>query len=121
MNWITRLFDLLSFKFAPAAAVIIERRDQKDEVLGLLQDYFKARGGIAEVMKRFERAGYSGKVRSWSAAGSGASINSVEALQLLGWKDMRDLSEKAAIPVERMRDLVAELLPVAVRKACSHK
>ncbi len=118
MNWIKRLFDLFSFKFAPASTVIA-RRNERHVVLNLLQDYFGSKGGIGEVIKRFKSAGFVGKVRSWASGGSSLPINSIEALQLIGWKDLREMSKKAGIPVDRLRDLLADLLPIAVKKALS--
>ncbi len=118
MNWIKRLFDLFSFKFAPASTLTV-RRNERHEVLNLLQDYFRSKGGIGEVFKRFESAGFTGKIRSWTSEGSSLPINSIEALQLIGWRDLREMSGKVGIPVDRLRDLLAELLPIAVRKALS--
>ncbi len=118
MNWIKRLFDLFSFTFAPASSVMV-KRNERHEVLNLLQDYFRSKGGIGEAIKWFESAGFTGKVRSWASDGSGLPINSIEALQLIGWRDLRELSGKAGIPVDRLRELLAELLPIAVKKALS--
>ncbi len=118
MNWIARLFDLFSFKFAPATSAVVERRNETDQVLLLLQDYFKSRGGVAETLKGFERAGFIGKVRSWRGDGPILPINSVEALQLLGWKDLREMSNKSGLSVDRLRALIADLLPMAVRRGC---
>lgn len=119
MNWIARLLDLFSFKFAPASTAVVERRSEADQALLLLQDYFKSNGGVAETLKGFERAGFIGKVRSWRGDGAILSINSVEALQLLGWKNLRTMSNKSGIPTDRLRELIAESLPVAVRRACA--
>ncbi len=118
MNWIKRLLELFSFKFAPASTVIAGR-DERREVLNLLQDYFKSKDGIGEVIKRFKGAGFIGKVDSWTSEVSSLPINSIEALQLIGWKDLREMSGKAGIPVDRLRDLLAESLPIAVKKALS--
>ncbi len=118
MNWIKRLFDFFSFNFAPASTVTVGRNERR-EVLNLLQDYFKSKDGIGEVIKRFKIAGFIGKVDSWTSEGSSLPINSIEALQLIGWKDLREMSKKADIPVDRLRDLLAELLPIAVKRALS--
>ncbi len=118
MNWIKRLLELFSLKFAPASTVIAGR-DERREVLNLLQDYFKSKDGIGEVIKRFKSAGFDGKIRSWTSDGASLPINSVEALQLIGWKDLREMSKKADVPVDRLRDLLAELLPIAVKRALS--
>jgi uncharacterized protein YidB (DUF937 family) len=120
MNWIARLLDLFSFKFAPASTAVVERRSEADQALLLLQDYFKSSGGInAEAIKGFEQAGFIGKVRSWRGDGPILPINSVEALQLLGWKNLRTMSNKSGIPTDRLRELIAESLPLAVRRACA--
>jgi uncharacterized protein YidB (DUF937 family) len=119
MNWINRLFEFFSFAFVPASAVIVTvERNERDKVLGLLQDYIKSEGGIDEVRRRFESAGFIGKVRSWDSDRP-LSINSVEALQLMGWRDLRKMAEKAEMPVDRARELLAELLPIAVKRAFS--
>ncbi len=117
MSWIDRLFDLFSFKFVPASAVIATaERSERHVVLSLLQDYIKSEGGIDELMRRFKNAGFIGKVRSWGSDRP-FPINSVEVLQLIGWKDLREMSEKAEMPIDRLRELLAELLPVAVKRA----
>lgn len=119
MNWIKSLLDLFSFKFAPSETTVTLRRDEKHETLKLLQSYFESSGGVGEVVKRFERAGFIGKVRSWAPDGSNLPINSVEALQLFGWKDLRDMSERAGVSTDRLRELLAEVLPIAIKKALS--
>lgn len=119
MNWIARLLDLFSFKFAPATSAVVTRKNDGDQVLLLLQDYFKSTGGIAETLKAFERAGFIGKVRSWQGEGQPLPINSVEALQLFGWKNLQDMSKKSGVSIDRLRELIAESLPVAVRRACA--
>ncbi len=117
MSWIDRLFDLFSFKFVPASAVIATaERSERHVVLSLLQDYIKSEGGIDELMRRFKNAGFIGKVRSWGLDRP-FPINSVEVLQLIGWKDLREMSEKAEMPIDRLRELLAELLPIAVKRA----
>lgn len=113
MNWIKRLIEFFPFSFALAAATTAESRGTQ-EAFRLLADYFAANGGVGAVLKRFEAAGFAGKVRSWTAPGPSLAINSVEALQLIGWKDLRALSHTSGIPVGRLRDLLAEALPAAV-------
>ena len=119
MGWLKRFLDFFSFKFVPAAAVAVGRDETQEVVLDLLQDHIKSKGGIGEVIKRFEGAGFAGKVRSWVADGPNLPINSVEVLQLIGWEDLRNLSEAAETPVDRLRDLLAEFLPMAFNRARS--
>jgi uncharacterized protein YidB (DUF937 family) len=118
MNWIARLFDLFSFRFAPASTAV-ERRADVDQALRLLQDYVASKGGVAETVKRFEKAGFAGKVRSWRADGANLPINSVEVLQLIGWKDLRDMSARSGLSTDRLRDIFADHLPGVIRRACA--
>jgi uncharacterized protein YidB (DUF937 family) len=117
MNWIKRIFGFFTFDFVPASSVAVIERNETEEFLHLLQDHIAAKGGIRDVARRFERAGFTGKVRSWRGQGARLPINSVEVLQLLGWAELRELSQKADIPVDRLRERLAELLPVAVTRA----
>ncbi len=117
MNWIKKIFGLFTFDFVPATSVAVIERNETEEYLRLLKDYIDAKGGVREVARRFERAGFTGKVRSWRGEGARLPINSVEVLQLLGWADLRDLSMKSDTPVDRLRERLAELLPVAVNRA----
>ncbi len=117
MSWIDSFFDFFSFKFVSTSTVIATaERNERHEVLSLLQDYIKSKGGINELIRRFKSAGFIGKVRSWGSDRP-FPINSVEVLQLIGWKDLREMSEKAEMPIDRLRELLAELLPIAVKRA----
>jgi uncharacterized protein YidB (DUF937 family) len=116
MNWIRRLFVFLSVKFVPEARAQLR---EADDVLDLLTAYFEANGGVSAVVRRFEAAGFAGKVRSWVSNGPSRAVNSVEALQLIGWKDLRRMSETSGIPVDKLRDLLADALPVAIRSSFS--
>jgi len=86
-------------------------------VFDLIADYFDKNGGLNNVVKRFEQSGFIGKVRSWVSTGANQPINSVEALQLFGWTSLREMARKSGIEVDRLRDLLAELLPVATDRA----
>ena len=69
--------------------------------------------------RRFEAAGFAGKVRSWTSNGPIRAINSVEALQLIGWKELRHMSEMSGdfdrqitrSPVRRIASRDPQLVP----------
>jgi uncharacterized protein YidB (DUF937 family) len=111
MNWIKRLFE-------PAASSQTSNQTKSDlqAVQRLLQDYLDSNGGLAEVVKRFEASGFISKVRSWVSAGPNQQINSVEVLQLFGLPSLTEMANKAGVPLDRLQDLLAELLPVAIDK-----
>ena len=119
MNWINWLFQ-------PKAAVVTPNQPEPDEsakpseadqVLELLRDYFESKGGLPNVVKLFEQSGFISKVRSWVSAGPNQPINSVEAVQLLGWPSILEMAQKAGVPVEKLRELLAEHLPAAVDRS----
>ena len=114
MNWIKSLLGPLA-----SASVLspIIKSSEEEKVLELIGAYFEGNGGLARVLKRFEESGFVNKVRSWVSTGPNLPINSVEALQLVGWPGVSEMAKKAGVSVDRLRDLLAKLLPIAVDKA----
>jgi uncharacterized protein YidB (DUF937 family) len=113
MKWLASILDFFSFKFDATPAVRAERTETQI-ALALLRDYFDANGGALAVARRFDLAGFASKVRSWKPGLEPRAINSVEALQMFGWKTLRDMSARTGLPVDRLRDLLAETLPGAI-------
>jgi uncharacterized protein YidB (DUF937 family) len=120
MNWIKQLLQ-------PKAAVATPNQgdealqnvgpSEEDKVLEFIRDYFESKGGLASVIKAFEQSGFIGKVRSWVSTGPNQPINSVEAVQLFGRPKIEELAKKADVSVEKFKELLAELLPVAVDRS----
>ncbi|ARN83542.1 hypothetical protein B1812_10020 [Methylocystis bryophila] len=82
-----------------------------------MRDYFESQGGLAHVVKLFEERGFINKVRSWISTGPNLPLNSVEALQLVGWPGILDMARKADFSVENLRERLAKLLPAAIDSA----
>ena len=119
MSWINWLFQ-------PKAAVTAlnqpepddtPKPTEEDKVLELIRDYFESKGGLPGVLKLFEESGFIGKVRSWVSTGPNQPINSVEAVQLVGRPSIEEMAKKADVSVEKLKELLAELLPVAVDRS----
>ena len=119
MSWINWLFQ-------PKAAVTAlnqpepddtPKPTEEDKVLQLIRDYFESKGGLPGVLKLFEESGFIGKVRSWVSTGPNQPLNSVEALQLVGWPGILDMARKADFSVENLRERLARLLPIAIDRA----
>jgi len=87
------------------------------EVLSLLKDYIDKKGGLENVVKDFENAGLTNKVRSWISTGPNLPTNSVEIEQALGLDKLVELARNAGIPVDKVKDMLAEYLPIAIDKA----
>lgn len=90
---------------------------EEDQILKLIHDYFESQGGVSGVVKLFEERGFISKVRSWVSTGPNQPLNSVEALQLLGWPGIMDMAKKADFSVENLRERLAKLLPIAIDRA----
>ncbi len=87
------------------------------KVYDLITQYIDSQGGVQEVVKRFEQSGFIGKVRSWVSTGVNAPINSVEVLQLFGQRTLAAMAAQSGLSVERLRDLLADLLPGVIDRA----
>jgi len=119
MDWIKQFF-------RPKAAVgttnhqepdQLPKPSEEDKVLELIRDYFESQGGLQRVVKLFEERGFISKVRSWVSTGPNQPLNSVEALQLVGWPGILDMAKKADFSVDNLRERLAKLLPEAIDRA----
>jgi uncharacterized protein YidB (DUF937 family) len=112
VSWIKGLIEAFSTKpgSSPSSADQPVKSIEAEKILDSIKDYFKKSGGLAKVVKHFEESGFMRKVRSWISTASNQPINSIEALQLLGRKNLEEMAEKAGVPVERLRELLAEWL-----------
>jgi uncharacterized protein YidB (DUF937 family) len=117
---------VINWLFPPKADITSPNQPENDEsakpseeekVLTLLRDYFESKGGLSSVVELFEQSGFISKVRSWVSSGPNQPINSVEAVQLLGWPSILEMAQNAGVPVEKLRELLAEHLPAAVDRA----
>ncbi|BDV37342.1 YidB family protein [Methylocystis bryophila] len=119
MNWFKWLFQPKAAA-GPNQAVQPNQHaksSEDDRVLELIRDYFESQGGLAHVVKLFEERGFINKVRSWISTGPNLPLNSVEALQLVGWPGILDMARKADFSVENLRERLAKLLPAAIDSA----
>ena len=119
MNWIKWLFQPKTAAVPPNQPDDDGRAppSEDEQVSELIRDYIESKGGLPQVVKLFEQSGFGGKVRSWVATGPNQPINSVEALQLVGWPGILDMAKKADFTVENLRERLAKLLPVAIDRA----
>lgn len=120
MNWFKWLFQPKTAVSAPNQAGQPNphaKPSEDDRVLELIRDYFESQGGLAHVVKLFEERGFINKVRSWISTGPNQPLNSVEALQLVGWPGIMDMAKKADFSVENLRERLAKLLPAAIDSA----
>lgn len=114
MDWIKSLFGGKTRSPTPGSST--NGPDVK-KAYDLIAEYIDSQGGVSEVVKRFEASGFIGKVRSWVSTGQNAPINSVEVLQLLGLRTLSTMATQSGLSVERLRELLADLLPGVIDKA----
>ena len=119
MNWINWLFKPKATVGTPNQPEHDEKAisSEEDRVVKLIHDYIESQGGLSGIVKLFEERGYISKVRSWVSNGPNQPINSVEALQLVGWPGILDMAKKADFSVENLRERLAKLLPIAIDRA----
>ena len=86
------------------------------EALSLIKDYIEKKGGLENVAKDFQSAGFENKVNSWISTGPNQPINPIEVQQVLGLDKLAEMAKGAGIPVDKVKDLLAEYLPKAIDK-----
>lgn len=89
-------------------------RVREPEALALAKDYIDRTGGIEAVVREFENAGFTNKIRSWIASGPNLPINSVEIQQALGLDKLAEIAGNAGFSIDRTKELLADHLPSAI-------
>jgi uncharacterized protein YidB (DUF937 family) len=54
------------------------------EALSLIKDYFEKKGGVENVVKEFQNAGFGDKIASWVSTGPNHPINLTEIQKAIG-------------------------------------
>lgn len=114
MDWIKSLFGGKTQSHTPRAS---STGPDAQKVYDLIAQYIDSQGGLQEAVKRFEQSGFISKVQSWVSTGANAPINSVEVLQLFGQRTLAAMAAQSGLSVERLRDLLADLLPGVIDKS----
>ena len=86
------------------------------EALSLIKGYFDKQGGVEGVVKEFENTIYAYKVRSWVSTGPNPPFDPIEVQQVLGPDKLAEMAKSAGVPVDKVKDLLAEFLPIAIDK-----
>jgi uncharacterized protein YidB (DUF937 family) len=86
------------------------------EALSLIKDYFEKKGGVENVVKEFQNAGYGDKITSWISTGPNQPINATEIQKAIGLDKLAEMAKTAGLPVDKAKELLAQYLPVAIDK-----
>lgn len=87
------------------------------EALNLIKGYVDKQGGLEAVVKQFETSGFANKVRSWISTGPNQPIDPIEIQQALGLDKLAEMAKNAGVPVDKVKELLAQYLPIAIDKA----
>ncbi|HXW71455.1 MAG TPA: YidB family protein [Methylocella sp.] len=87
------------------------------EALSLVKGYIDNHGGIQGVVAEFEKTGFGQHAKSWVSTGANLPISADQIQQVLGSEKVKELAAKTGLPIDKVADLLAKYLPVAVDKA----
>lgn len=87
------------------------------EALSLLKDYVEKHGGIEGVVSQLEQTSVGQQVKSWVGTGENLPVSADQIRDALGSQKVKDLAASVGIPPEKVSELLAQYLPVAVDKA----
>jgi len=71
-------------------------------------------GGVQGVVNEFERNGFGPIVQSWVGTGPNQPISPDQLNNVLGPDLLQKLSEKTGVPVEDLKQKLAQVLPQAI-------
>ena len=81
----------------------------QDQVLGQV-------GGLRGLVEKFKQNGLGDTVNSWIGTGENKSISPDQVQQGLGLENLTAMAEKIGIPVDMLKQKLAEFLPGVVDK-----
>jgi uncharacterized protein YidB (DUF937 family) len=87
------------------------------EALTLIQKYVEDHGGLDGVKKEFTNSGFKRQIDSWIAQGPNLPMSGIEVQQALGLDKVVKIAKEAGLPVDKVRDILAEYLPTVVDKS----
>ena len=87
------------------------------EALSLIKEYLEKHGGVEGTVAEFDKAGLGEKVKSWVSTGPNLPITTEEIQKALGSEKVKALAAKVGIPIDKVADLLAKNLPIAIDKA----
>lgn len=87
------------------------------EAMSLLKEYVEKHGGIEGVVAELEQTSVGQQVKSWVGIGENLPISADQIRDALGSQKVKDLAASIGIAPEKVSELLAEYLPVAVDKA----
>ena len=85
-------------------------------MVSVVSDIIAKHGGLQGVVDQFQKQGLGPTVKSWIAMGPNMPISADQVHQALGSDFLKQLADKAGMPVESLTKKLAEVLPQAVDK-----
>jgi uncharacterized protein YidB (DUF937 family) len=73
-------------------------------------------GGVQGLVSQFERQGLGGTIKSWISTGPSQAITGDQVHQVLGPDLLQQLSAKTGMPVQELKEKLAQVLPGAIDK-----
>jgi uncharacterized protein YidB (DUF937 family) len=85
-------------------------------MVSVVSSVLEKHGGLQGIVGEFEKNGLGATVQSWIGTGPNQAITPDEVHKVLGSDLLRQLSEKSGLPVEDLKQKLAQVLPQAVDK-----
>ena len=74
-------------------------------------------GTLSAIVAKLQQAGFGDQVKSWIGNGQNLPITADQLKQVLGSDVVRQLAARYNIPIDRVSEVLAHQLPLAVDKA----
>ncbi len=84
------------------------------DALDLLQS--DEHGGLQGLLEKFQQNGYGDAVKSWIGTGANLPISADDIQRVLGSERVREMAQRAGLPLDAASGHLAEVLPQLVDK-----
>jgi len=87
------------------------------EALSLVKEFVEKHGGVEGGVAELEQTASGQQVKSWVGTGENLPVSADQIREALGSQKVKDLAAAVGISSDKVSDLLAQYLPVAIDKA----
>lgn len=85
-------------------------------MLPLAMRWVQRNGGVKEVLRRFEQKGFGAQANSWVSTGPNSPLKAEEIDEVVGGKDLAEMSHKLGVSEREVALGLADILPEMVNR-----
>ena len=93
--------------------------DVSAELVSVVNSFIQKQGGVAGLVKQFEKQGLGPIIQSWVGKGANHPISAEQIHRALGYETLQQLGAKLGVSPDEMAAKLSKVLPKAIDRTTS--